>query len=146
MSVRCKPHQNLSKNVCSPPPCPKIGQALCQKYDRLKKRYNSAVYLKDDTFCLINDLVVFKQECSHQIAALCSCAKLCCLVVEVLAKSSRPICKDSQIGVKTTFIHEVKKTGMVNAIWPDTIQMKCVVIDTDDRLYISPLPNKFERD
>lgn len=79
-----------------------------QNYGRLKKRYNNAVYLKDGTFCVINDLVIFKQMCSHQISAFCSCAKLCCVLV--LTKSDRPVCKDSQINVQSTFIYEVKRS------------------------------------
>lgn len=117
-----------------------------QNYDRLKKRYNSAVCLKDGTFCLINDLVIFKQICSHQISVFCSCAKLCCVLVEVLAKSDRPVCKDSQINVQSTFIYEVKRTETVNAVWPNMIKTKCVIVETDDAVYITPLPNPYERD
>ncbi|KAL7379236.1 hypothetical protein ABVT39_024702 [Epinephelus coioides] len=117
-----------------------------QKYNRLKKRFNSAVYLKDGKLCLINELVIFKQTCEHQNPGYCACTKHCCVLVEVLAKSSRPLCKDSQINVQSTFIHEVKKTGNLSAIWPDMITMKCVVVETVDRLYITPLPNRYERD
>ena len=117
-----------------------------QKYDRLKKRYNSAVCLKDNTLCLINDLIIFKQKCAHQSPAYCACTKHCCVLVELLAKSSRPLCKDSQINVQSTFIHEVKNTGNISAIWPDMIMIKCVVVETDDKLCIIPLPNPFERD
>lgn len=117
-----------------------------QIYDRLKRTYNSAVCLKDSTFCLINDLVIFKQVCLHQSPAYCACIKHCCVIVEALAKSSSPLCKDSQINVKSTFIHEVKKTGNVSAIWPDIRIMKCVLIETVDKLYITPLPNHYERD
>ena len=116
------------------------------KHDRLKKRYNSAVYLKDGTLCLINYLVIFKQKCAHQSPAYCACAKHCCVLVEVLAKSSRPLCKDAQINVQSTFIHEVMKTGNFTAIWPDMITMKCVVVETVDKLYITPLPNPYEWD
>lgn len=116
-----------------------------QKYNRLKKRFNSAVYLKDGKLCLINDLVIFKQTCEHQNPGYCACTKHCCVLVEVLAKSSRPLCKDSQINVQRN-VHEVKKTGNLSAIWPDMITMKCVVVETVDRLYITPLPNPYERD
>ncbi|XP_030231849.1 uncharacterized protein LOC115557858 isoform X3 [Gadus morhua] len=117
-----------------------------QNYDRLKKRYNSAVCLKDGTFCLVTDLVVFKQVCSHQISAFCSCAKLCCVLVKVLSKSHRPVCKDSQINVQSTFMYQVKKTETVNAVWPDMIKTKCVLVETDDAVSITPLPNPYERD
>ncbi|XP_038150334.1 uncharacterized protein LOC119789497 isoform X2 [Cyprinodon tularosa] len=117
-----------------------------QKYDKLKKRYNSAVCLKDGTLCLTNDLVIFKQKCSHEISALCSCTKMCCVLVEVLAKLDRPVCKDSQINIQSTFLFEVKKTETVNAVWPDMLLTKCVLVERDDALYITPLPNAFERD
>lgn len=97
-----------------------------QKYDRLKKRYNSAAYLKDGTFCLINDF--FKQMCAHQSPAYCACTKHCCALVEVLVKSStssRPLCKDAQINVESIFVHEVRKNGTISAIWPDRIKMCC---------------------
>ncbi|XP_038148166.1 uncharacterized protein LOC119788091 isoform X2 [Cyprinodon tularosa] len=116
-----------------------------QKYDKLKKRYNSAVYLKDGTLCLINDLVIFKQKCSHEISALCSCTKMCCVLVEVLAKLDRPVCKDSQINIQSTFLFEVKKTETVNAVWPDMLLTKCVLVERDNALYITPLPNACER-
>ena len=115
-------------------------------YERLKKRNNSAVFLHDDTFCLINDLVIFKILCPHHNVVSCSCAKICCILVEVLAKSTRPVCKDTQIHVQSSFIKEVKKTGTVKAIWPEMIKQKCVLVETNNILYISPLPNSFERD
>lgn len=125
-----------------------LNGVLChsQNYDRLKKRYNSAVCLKDGTLCLIVDLIVFKQACFHQISAFCSCAKLCCVLVEVLAKSDRPVCKDSQINVQSTFIYEVKKTETVIAVWPVMIKTKCVLVETENAVYITPLPNPYERD
>ncbi len=91
-------------------------------------------------FGVINDLVIFKQTCSHQISAFCSCAKRCCVLVEVLTKSDRPVSKDSQINVQRTFIYEVKKTETVNAVWSS------VLVETDDTVYIAPLPNPYERD
>ncbi len=117
-----------------------------QKYDRLKKRFNSAVYLKDGTLCFIKDLVIFKQKCSHQNPGYCACTKHVCVLVEVLAKSGRPLCKDSQINIQSTFIHEVRKTGNLSAIWPDMMTMKCVVVETVKKLYITPLPNPYEQD
>lgn len=68
------------------------------------------------------------------------------LLVEILVKSNRPLCKDSQINVESTFVHEVRKNGKISAIWPDMIKMKCVVVETVDNLFIAPLPNPFERD
>lgn len=117
-----------------------------QTYDRIKKRFNSAVYLKDGQLCLINNLVVFKQKCAHQNPGYCACAKYCCILVEELAKSNRLLCKDSQINVQSDFIHEVRKTGKLSSIWPDMIKVKCVVVETTDKLYVTPLPNPYERD
>lgn len=117
-----------------------------QTYDRLKKRTNCAVSFKDDQLGLINNMVVFKQNCAHENPAYCACTKHCCVLVEELSKSSRPFCKDSQINVESTFIHEVRKTGNLSAIWPDTITLKCVIVETVDKLYVTPLPNQYERD
>lgn len=62
--------------------------------------------------------------------------------IEVLVQSSSPLCKDSQINVRSMFVHEVSETGT----WPGMIRMKCVVVETTDNLYITPLPNPYERD
>lgn len=83
--------------------------------------------------------------CAHQSPANCACTKHCCALVEVLVKSSRPLCKDLQINVERAFVHEVRKDVKISAIWPEMIKMKCVV-ETVDNLYIAPLPNLFERD
>lgn len=84
--------------------------------------------------------------CAHQSPGYCACTKHCCALVEILVKSNRPLCKDSQINVESTFVHEVRKNGKISAIWPDMIKMKCVVVETVDNLFIAPLPNPFERD
>lgn len=103
--------------------------------------------LKDGTVCFINDLVIFSPMCARQIAAFCPCAKECCVLVEVLAKSSRSVCKDSKINVHSTFIHEVRNTRTVPAIWPDMIKKKrvVVVVETVNNLYVTPVLNQYER-
>ena len=81
-------------------------------------------------------MVIFKQMCSHQISVFCPIAKLCCVLVKVLAKSvpvsTKSVCKDSQINVQSTFIYEVKRTGTVNAVWPNMIKTKCAIVETRD--------------
>lgn len=62
-----------------------------------------------------------------------------CVLVELLVKSDRPVCKDSQINVQSTLIYEVKRTE-------NMIKTKCVIVETDDVVYITPLSNPYERD
>lgn len=34
----------------------------------------------------------------------------------------------------------------VNAVWPNMIKTKSVIVETDEAVYITPLPNPYERD
>ena len=116
-----------------------------ETYERLKKRSNNAACLNDGTLCLLGDLVVFKISCEHQSPATCVCEKHSCILVEMLKTHRRPLCKDSQVGVESSFINVVEKTGNVCAIWPNMVQKKCVLVEVD-QLYVIPLPNVYERD
>lgn len=98
------------------------------------------------TLCLLGDLVTFKKRCEHQIPASCECRKYCCIVVEMLKDTRRTLCMDSQVNVRSTFIHIVEKTGNVSAIWPDSLKKKCALVKVVDTLYAIPLPNRYERD
>lgn len=40
----------------------------------------------------------------------------------------------------------LKEAETVNAIWSDMIKTKCALVETDDSVYITPLPNPYERD
>ncbi|XP_052412533.1 uncharacterized protein LOC127957875 [Carassius gibelio] len=109
----------------------------------LKKRNNSVVQLNDGTFCEILTLVAYTSEDG---ASSVFDTNSFCLLVKELAKSGRKVYRDAQLNISCTFLTEVCHTNNVFAVHPQSLERKCVMVKSKDKMYVSPLPNNVERD
>ncbi|KAK0141862.1 hypothetical protein N1851_020460 [Merluccius polli] len=91
----------------------------------LKKRNNSVVQLNDRTFCEVMTLVAFTSDDGAS-----STSTNFCILVKELAKS----------GGKVSHTHNVF------AVHPQSLERKCVMVKSKDKMYVIPLPNNVERD
>lgn len=69
-----------------------------------------------------------------------------CILVKELAKSGGKVCRDAQLNIFSTFINEVSHTHNVFAVHPQSLERKCVMVKSKDKMYVIPLPNNVERD
>lgn len=73
-------------------------------------------------------------------------AHLCCRG-SLLNKSGGKVCRGVQLNtVYPPFITEVSCTNNVFAVHPESLQHKCVMVISKDKMHIIPLPNNVERD
>lgn len=109
----------------------------------LKKRNNSVVQLSDGTFCEIMTLVAYT---SVDEPSSASTTNRFCVLVKELARSRRQVHRDVQLNISCTFLTEVCHTNNVFAVHPQSLDHKCVMVWSKDKMYVSPLPNNIERD
>ncbi|KAK9976617.1 hypothetical protein ABG768_021822 [Culter alburnus] len=122
-----------------------IGETLyhAEGYSRLKKRNNSIAELKDGTLYKVLSFVSYETE--RNIASDTD-EKNCCVVVQKLVKSRRPLCRDIQLNISSKFVYEVSETNYVYAVKTDSFKRKCVMVKLQDSTFVIPLPNNVERD
>ncbi len=123
-----------------------IGETLyhAEGYSRLKKINNYIAGLKDGTLCKVLSLVSF--ETDRNSASESDGGKKCCVVVQNLVKSRRPLCRDIQLNISSKFMYEVSETNHVYAVNTDSFKRKCVMVKLQDSTFVIPLPNNVERD
>ena len=68
------------------------------------------------------------------------------VVVKELVRSGRQLCRDVQLNISSTFMHEVSESNEVYAVHAKSVKGKCVMIKSKDKTYAILLPNNVERD
>lgn len=105
-------------------------------YERLKKRDNCITQLIDGRFFQINR-VLYITELRQSV-----------LVGQQLLPTNEIIVKDSTLNIQSnSFIHVVKLSGInVNCIPISSISRKCMRLIVNEKMFVIPIVNKFERD
>lgn len=114
--------------------------------NRLQKRNNSIVELRDGMLCKIKSLVAFRPRCTHGNVTTCACMRMCCVLVKELVKTRRQMCRDIQLNISSSFVHEISESDNIIAVHAQSFNRKCVLIELRDNAFVIPLPNNVERD
>lgn len=123
-----------------------IGETLyhAEGSRRLQKRNNSIAELKDGTVCKVLGLVSYESD--NNRASDTDSGKHCCVIMQKLEKSRRPLCRDIQLNISSKFVYEVSETYCVYAVNTDSLKRKCVMVNLQNNTFVIPLPNNVERD
>lgn len=110
-------------------------------YERLRKRRNGTVQLKDDTFVEITGIFTTQIVTTDEVQQV--------ILGNILRSTDdAPVCSDTELHVSSNeFFHILTKSDDLIAIFPEMIHSKCVHMNYDcQKIICVPLVNKVERD
>lgn len=110
-------------------------------YERLRKRRNGTVQLKDGTFVEITGIFIVQIVATNEMQYV--------ILGNMLRPTDDiPICNDNELHISSNeFFHILTKSDDLIAIFPNMIHSKCVHMDYDcQKIICVPLVNKVERD
>ena len=113
-------------------------------YTRSKRHVNHYVTFEHEQYKygVIVGLLVIKPECSCTIAELqyCNCSSNDVVLIRPMVVTSRPLYRDVDFNVNSSFLVEVERAGIQVAIYPHQIRRKCISVTVDQKQYFCPLP------
>ena len=113
-------------------------------YTRSKRHVNRYVTFEHEQYKhgVIVGLLVIKPECSCTIAELqyCNCSSNDVVLIRPMVVTSRPLYRDVDFNVNSSFSVEVERAGIQVEFYPHQIRRKCISVTVDQKQYFCPLP------
>ncbi|XP_077988120.1 uncharacterized protein LOC144442615 [Glandiceps talaboti] len=115
------------------------------RYTRAAKRLNHYFMGNDECFYSIQNLVLVKPDCVCDEGVRCQCSEKAFLIV-TKCTTGRPIYVNNNLHISCIHIKIVQNSHRTTAVLPSFVSRKCVCMVSRDVVYLSPLPNPYERD
>ena len=113
------------------------------EYVRAKRHINKNITFEHGqyTYGIILGLLMIKPECLCTMEELqyCNCSCYNVVLVQPKIVGGRPLYRDPDFHVESSFLMEVKHASVQIAIFPSQIK-KCILLQLEGKQYFCPLP------